>query len=151
MHRRCLIDMATRLFRFAGVGNLDKDEEDLDDRMRDMGVDGGDKKSKEKQWGATAKNVHKANKRVIVQKISLNKRKAVTHVVDRDTMPGIKLKDVRNAFSKRFVGISSIKGMDIIIQGDHIVVVVEMIVTKFGVSGDAVFLDLNGEFVPFGG
>ena len=35
--------------------------------------------------------------------------------------------------------------------GDHLEEVAEMIVSKFGVNGDAVFLDLDGEFVPFGG
>jgi len=33
--------------------------------------------------------------------------------------------------------------------GDHLEEVAEMIVTKFGVSGDAVFLDLDGEFVSY--
>ena len=37
------------------------------------------------------------------------------------------------------------------ITGDHLEEVAEMIVSKFGVNGDAVFLDLDGEFVPFGG
>ena len=33
--------------------------------------------------------------------------------------------------------------------GDHLEEVAEMIVTKFGVSGEAVFLDLDGEFVSY--
>jgi hypothetical protein len=33
--------------------------------------------------------------------------------------------------------------------GDHLEEVAEMIVNKFGVSGDAVFLDLDGEFVSY--
>lgn len=36
-------------------------------------------------------------------------------------------------------------------SGDHLEEVADMIVSKFGVNGDAVFLDLDGEFVPFGG
>ena len=35
------------------------------------------------------------------------------------------------------------------IVGDHLEEVAEMIVTKFGVSGEAVFLDLDGEFVSY--
>ena len=37
----------------------------------------------------------------------------------------------------------------IVCIGDHLEEVAEMIVTKFGVSGDAVFLDLDGEFVSY--
>ena len=37
----------------------------------------------------------------------------------------------------------------LICAGDHLEEVAEMIVTKFGVSGDAVFLDLDGEFVSY--
>lgn len=33
--------------------------------------------------------------------------------------------------------------------GDHLEEVAAMIVNKFGVSGDAVFLDLDGEFVSY--
>lgn len=33
--------------------------------------------------------------------------------------------------------------------GDHLEEVAAMIVDKFGVSGDAVFLDLDGEFVSY--
>ncbi|KAL7528347.1 hypothetical protein ACHAWF_002526 [Thalassiosira exigua] len=125
------------------------DDDDLADKMGGMGVDG--KKKKQLRRGAAAKKVHKVDTRVIVQKISRNKRKAVTHVVGMGTVPGIKLKEASKAFSKRFAGSSSVKGEDIIIQGDHLEEVAEMIVTKFGVSEDAVFLDLDGEFVPFRG
>ena len=36
-------------------------------------------------------------------------------------------------------------------SGDHVEDVADMIVTRFGVRGDAVFFDLDGEFVPSGG
>ena len=42
------------------------------------------------------------------------------------------------------------KDKEIIIQGDHIYEVAEMIVSKFEVGEDRVFLDIDGEFVPFG-
>lgn len=107
-----------------------------------------------KRRGASAKKAVKLDTRIIIQKISRNKRKAVTIVVGMDTVPGVKLKDVSKAFSKRFAGSSSVKdtpggGKEIIIQGDHVDEVASMIIDKFQVPGDAVFLDIDGEFVPF--
>jgi density-regulated protein DRP1 len=91
--------------------------------------------------------------RVIIQKIARNRKKAVTIVVGMDTVAGVNLKDVSKAFSKRFAGSSSVKdgvkGKEIIIQGDHMDDVAEMVVSKFKVPGDCVFLDVDGEFVPF--
>lgn len=130
-----------------GAG-LDSDE-DIDVNEAMEGLDVGDKKKKRR--GAAAKTVNKVDTRVIVHKISRNRKKAVTHIVGLDTAPGIKLKEASKAFSKRFAGSSSVKDKEIIIQGDHLEEVAEMIVSKFGVSQDAVFLDLDGEFVPFGG
>ncbi len=72
-------------------------------------------------------------------------------MVGIDTVPNLNLKDAAKAFSKRFAGSSSVKDKEIIIQGDHLEEVADMIVKKFGVKEDAVFLDLDGEFVPFGG
>ncbi|KAL3816671.1 hypothetical protein ACHAXA_003861 [Cyclostephanos tholiformis] len=131
------------------VDDDDDDEEDVGERMRDLDV-GGDG-SKKKRRGAAAKKVNKVDTRIIIQKISRNRKKAVTHVVGMDTVPGMKLKDAAKAFSKRFAGSSSVKDKEIIIQGDHVEDVADMIVCKFGVSGDAVFFDLDGEFVPYGG
>jgi len=66
---------------------------------------------------------------------------------------GVKLKDVSKAFSKKFAGSSSVKdgpkGKEIIIQGDHMEDVAEMIVNKFKVPGSSVFLDFEGSFVPY--
>lgn len=69
-----------------------------------------------------------------------------------DTVPDIKLKEVSKAFSKRFAGSSSVKDTpagkkDIIIQGDHMDDVAKMIVEKFKVPADCVFLDIDGQFV----
>lgn len=128
----------------AGSDDDDDDDEDVDQKM-----DGLDLDDKKKRRGAAAKKVNKVNTRVIIQKISRNRKKAVTHVVGMDTVPGLKLKEVSKAFSKKFAGSSSVKDKEIIIQGDHLEEVAEMIVTKFGVSEDAVYLDLDGEFVPW--
>mmetsp|Transcript_7677 Transcript_7677/g.10949 ORF Transcript_7677/g.10949 Transcript_7677/m.10949 type:complete len:261 (+) Transcript_7677:131-913(+) len=129
------------------------DEDDEDDDSVERGVSDlaiGDKK---KRRGVGAKKTAKVDTRVIIQKISRNKKKAVTIVVGMDTVPDIKLKDVSKAFSKRFAGSSSVKdgakGKEIIIQGDHMDDVAAMIVDKFKVPSDSVYLDMDGEFVPF--
>mmetsp|Transcript_31100 Transcript_31100/g.65063 ORF Transcript_31100/g.65063 Transcript_31100/m.65063 type:complete len:267 (+) Transcript_31100:56-856(+) len=130
-----------------GAGSDDDDEDGEDDvegKMEGLEID-----DKKKRRGAAAKKVNKVDTRIIIQKISRNRKKAVTHVVGMDTVPGMKLKEASKAFSKRFAGSSSVKDKEIIIQGDHLEEVAEMIVSKFGVSEDAVFLDLDGEFVPF--
>jgi density-regulated protein DRP1 len=126
----------------------DDDGDDVGGKMRDLDVGDGTKK---KRRGAAAKRVNKVDTRVIIQKISRNRKKAVTHVVGLDTVPNMKLKDAAKAFSKRFAGSSSVKDKEIIIQGDHVEDVADMIVSKFGVKEDAVFFDLDGEFVPYGG
>lgn len=112
-------------------------------------------KSKKKRRGVGAKKTAKVDTRVVIQKISRNRKKATTVVVGMDTVPGIKLKDVSKAFSKRFAGSSSVKdgtkggGKEIIIQGDHMDDVAEMIVHKFHVPGNSVYMDIDGEFVPY--
>ena len=74
-------------------------------------------------------------------------------MVGMDTVEGVKLKDVSKAFSKRFAGSSSVKdgpkGKEIIIQGDHMEDVAEMIASKFKVDGACIFLDFDGDFVPY--
>jgi density-regulated protein DRP1 len=130
----------------------EEDDDNLNDQMDGLGMkDGGKKSSKNKRRGAAAKKVNKVDTRIIIQKISRNRKKAVTHVVGMETIPGMKLKEASKAFSKRFAGSSSVKEKEIIIQGDHSIDVAEMIITKFGVSEDAVYFDLDGEFVPYSG
>ena len=136
---------------YAAISDSDDDEGDaaVADQMKGLDVGSGGK-DKKKRRGAAAKKVNKVDTRVIVQKISRNRKKAVTHIVGMDTVPGIKLKEASKAFSKRFAGSSSVKDREIIIQGDHLEDVAEMIVNKFGVDAESVFLDLDGEFVCFG-
>lgn len=125
------------------------DEDDLDDEMAGMSL--ADKK---KRRGAAAKKANDVDTRVIIHKISRNRKKAVTSIVGMDTVPDVKLKDVSKACSKRFAGSSSVKDLpngkkEIIIQGDHMDDVAAMLVDKFKVPGDAIFLDIDGEFIPF--
>lgn len=123
------------------------DEDDLEEDMESLKI------SDKKRRGAKAKKTKEVETRVIIQKTLRNKRKATTIIVGMDTVPGIKLKDVSKAFSKRFAGSSSVKdgpkGKEIIIQGDHMEDVAGMIVSKFKVDGTCIFLDFNGEFVPY--
>lgn len=110
--------------------------------------------NQKKRRGAAARKVNKVDTRVVIQKVSRNKRKAVTVVIGMDTVPDIKLKDVAKDFSKRFAGSSSVKDVqggkkEIIIQGDHMDDVAAMVVKKFKVPAQSVFLDIDGEFVPF--
>ena len=104
----------------------DDDEGGVADQLEGMniGSSGGGGKNKKKRRGAAAKKVNKVDTRVIVQKISRNRKKAVTHVVGLDTAPGIKLKEASKAFSKRFAGSSSVKDKEIIIQGELLIIVI---------------------------
>ena len=125
----------------------DEDDDDLAEGVAGMSV--GNKKRR----GIKAKKAVKNETKVLIQKLTRNKRKATTVVVGMDTVEGVKLKDVSKAFSKRFAGSSSVKdgpkGKEIIIQGDHMEDVADMIATKFKVDGTCIFLDFDGEFVPF--
>lgn len=129
----------------------ESDDDSVDnDELNMQGLVVSDKKRR----GAAAKKVNKVDTRIVIQKVSRNKRKAVTIVVGMDTVPDIKLKDVAKAFSKRFAGSSSVKDTaggkkEIIIQGDHMDDVAAMIVSKFKVAADSVFLDIDGDFVPY--
>ena len=124
------------------------------DDEEDVGIEGGvadlSVNEKKKRRGAGAKKESKTDTRVIIQKISRNKRKAVTIIIGMDTVPGIKLKDVSKVCSKRFAGSSSVKDKkEIIIQGDHMDEAAALLVDKFNVPANAVFLDIDGEFIPF--
>jgi density-regulated protein DRP1 len=111
-------------------------------------------KDKKKRRGAAAKKANAVDTRVIIHKILRNKKKAVTSIVGMETVPDIKLKDVSKACSKRFAGSSSVKDLpsgkkEIIIQGDHMDDVATMLVNKFKVPADSVFLDVDGEFIAY--
>lgn len=124
------------------------DEAGVEDDMANLTV-----KDKKKRRGVGAKTVNKVDTRVIIQKISRNKRKAVTIVVGMDTVPGVNLKDVAKEFRIKFAGSSSVKDAangtkEIIIQGDHTDAVAALIIKKFKVPSNTVFLDIDGKFVP---
>lgn len=129
--------------------DLDSDDESLEGGVARLSVS-----DKKKRRGAAAKKENKTDTRVIITKTKRNKKKAVTSVLGMETVPGIKLKEVSKAFSKRFAGSSSVKDLaggkkEIIVQGDHMDDVAALIVDKFKVPGNCVFMDVDGEFVPF--
>ncbi len=131
----------------------DDHEEDDDDDDLEGDMDALDLKDKKKRRGVGAKQVNKVDTRVVIQKISRNKKKAVTIIVGMETVPDVKLKEAAKIFSKRFAGSSSVKdganGREIIIQGDHMDDAAEMIVSKFKVPAESVYLDVDGKFVPY--
>mmetsp|Transcript_20421 Transcript_20421/g.44231 ORF Transcript_20421/g.44231 Transcript_20421/m.44231 type:complete len:276 (+) Transcript_20421:66-893(+) len=133
----------------------DDDEEEEEEKDDEQPAKVPSASERKKRRGAAAKNedVGVAT-RVIVQKIAQKKRRQLTVITGMETVPGLKLKDASKAFSKKFAGSSSVKktaqGTDeIIIQGDHVYDVAEMIVDKFNVPESAVFIDIgDGEIVP---
>lgn len=131
---------------YSDDGNDDNYGDKVADGMEDLQI------SKKKRRGIKAKKAVKNETRVLIQKVTRNRKKATTIIVGMDSVEGVKLKDVSKAFSKRFAGSSSVKdgpkGKEIIIQGDHMEDVAAMIVEKFSVNGKSVFLDFDGEIVP---
>lgn len=124
------------------------DEEELEEGMENLNVDG------KKRRGVKAKKKKVVETRVILQKEKSKGKKKMTIVLGMDTVPNIKLKDVAKDFSKKFAGSSSVKDgprgdKQIIIQGDHMEDVADMIVKKFKVPGSCVFLDFDGDLVAF--
>ena len=129
----------------------DDDGSDLEEGMEGLAVSG----SNQKRRGAKAKKSKAVETKVLIQKLKRQRKKATTVISGMETVPGIKLKDVSKAFSKRFAGSSSVKdgakpgSKEIIIQGDHMEDVADMIVKQFKVPKDAVFLDMEGEIMSY--
>jgi density-regulated protein DRP1 len=123
------------------------DDDDLAEGMDNLEVGG------KKRRGVKAKKAIKFETKVLIQKIAGKKKKKTTVVTGMETVDGMKLKDVSKAFSKKFAGSSSVKdglkGKEIIIQGDHMEAVAEMVVSEFKVPGSSVFLDFDGDVVAY--
>ena len=136
----------------------DDDDDDEDSEDETNADDEGnvlDAATKKKRRGAGAKKATKtAAIKVIIQKVAQKKRKNLTIIKGMENVEGHKLKDIAKAFSKRFAGSSSVKedatgSKEIILQGDHMYDVAEMVIDKFGVPDSAVYLDIDGDVVPF--
>ncbi|KAL3903096.1 MAG: hypothetical protein SGILL_010575, partial [Bacillariaceae sp.] len=127
----------------------ESDDEELAEGMDNLQVGGG-----KKRRGIKAKKTVKMETRVVIQTQKVKRKKAMTIISGMDTVEGVKLKDASKAFSKKFAGSSSVKknpqGLEeIIIQGDHKEDVAAMIVNDFKVPGPSVFLDFDGDVVPY--
>lgn len=112
--------------------------------------------SKSKRRGLKAKTTEAFQGRVVIQRQSQKKKRFLT--VIKNLEPALahtphKLKDASKTFSKRFAGSSSVKNGQVILQGDHVLEVAEMIVDKFQVPEECVYLDMDGKGseVPFSG
>lgn len=128
-------------------------DSDSDNEVED-GIGNLSLSNKKKRRGAAAKKENKTDTRVIISKTIRTKKKAVTTVFGMDSVPGIKLKEVSKALSKRFAGSSSVKDLpsgkkEIIVQGDHQYDVAALIVDKFKVPKDCVYMDTDGDIVPY--
>ena len=133
---------------FAEDDSDDDSEAELEEGVENLNVDG------KKRRGVKAKKIEKVQTRVVIVKEKRQKKKAITIVHGMDTVPGLKLKDVAKEFSKRFAGSSSVKDgpkgeKQIILQGDHMDDVADMVVTKFKVPGSCVYMDHDGEIVAY--
>lgn len=118
------------------------DEDEDDDDVLEAPADG------RKRRGAKAKASEISAIKIVIQKQSQKRKKFMTIVHGMETVPDVKLKDVSKTFSKKFAGSSSVKDKSIIVQGDHVYDAAELIVDQFGVPGECVFLDIDGEVHP---
>lgn len=140
----------------------DSDDDDEDDGEEDEeGAGDGDEDAKvkttTKRRGASAKAAvdDTFTGRVLVQKQAQKKKRCLTVITGLEPALAInhhKLKDATKAFSKRFAGSSSVKDDAIILQGDHVLELAEMLVDKFQVPEDAVYVDMgDGVVLPLRG
>lgn len=143
------------LIKKYGPEPLDPYYSDSDESNDDEGQDATQKvKTTSKRRGASAKQQRDAgNVRVVVQKQAQKKRRVLTVVTGLEPALAAKnqhkLKDASKAFSKRFAGSSSVKDGSIILQGDHVLELAEMIVDQFSVPEECVFVDMgDGEEMP---
>ena len=136
-----------------GGGDESDGENDDDEEDGEGGDDDDPKSKKKKRRGVAAKKAGEVQPvKVIIVKQAKKKKRCLTVVSGLDTVPGIKLKDVTKIFAKKFAGSSSIKDQNtIIVQGDHIIELAELIIDKFHVPESAVYLDMddNGVLVSF--
>ena len=143
-----------------------EEDEEEDENDEDDGGDDDDEnegaattKPKKRRGAAANKSVEGGvfKGRVLVQKQAQRKKRSLTVVVGLEAALAItskyKVKDVTKAFAKKFAGSSSEKSNGIIIvQGDHVLELAEMLVDAFQVPEDSVYVDLgDGNELPLRG
>jgi density-regulated protein len=154
----------------------DNDEDDSDDDGDDDENEGDDDKeendeeatavatnktssssSRSKRRGVGASKLNSEagfTGRVLVQKEAKKKKRILTVVSGLEPALAIhqhKLKDATKAFAKAFAGSSSVKENDtIIVQGDHVLELAELLVDKFQVPEECIYIDMgDGKVVNF--
>jgi density-regulated protein len=135
----------------------DSDDDNDDDSEADSDAETEIVKTTGKRRGAAAKASVDGTftGRVVVQKHTQKKKRVLTVVTGLEPALALnhhKLKDATKAFAKRFAGSSSVKDDSVILQGDHVLELAEMLVDKFQVPEEAVFVDMgDGNEVPLRG
>lgn len=119
-------------------GSDDEDDEDAAKRPNT---------SKRRGVGAN-KNTSEAGftGKVLVQKEAKKKKRVLTVVSGLEPALAVnqhKLKDATKAFAKQFAGSSSVKDKDIIVQGDHVLELAELLVDKFQVPEECIYVDMG--------
>ena len=140
---------------FTDSDDDDDEDEDDDGDEEDDDEDGEDvaatttTKPKKRRGAAANKSVEGGvfKGRVLVQKQAQRKKRSLTVVTGLEAALAItskyKVKDVTKAFAKKFAGSSSEKSNSIIVQGDHVLELAEMLVDTFQVPEDSVYVDLG--------
>jgi density-regulated protein len=133
----------------------DVDGDDEDEEEATAGVDNKTKRSKRRGVGASKLNSEAGfTGRVLVQKEAKKKKRILTVVSGLEPALAVhqhKLKDATKAFAKAFAGSSSVKDNDtIIVQGDHVLELAELLVDKFQVPEECIYIDMgDGKVVNF--
>jgi density-regulated protein len=138
--------------------NEEDDDEEEGDHDPNDGTAATGTKPKKRRGAAANKSVEGGvfKGRVLVQKQAQRKKRSLTVVVGLEAALAItskyKVKDVTKAFAKKFAGSSSEKSNSIIVQGDHVLELAEMLVDTFQVPEDSVYVDLgDGNELPLRG
>jgi density-regulated protein len=137
----------------------DEEDDDDDDTAEDDNMVTTAKSTGKRRGAAANKSSTEGGVftgRVLVQKQAQRKKRCLTVVVGLEAALAItsnhKMKDATKAFSKKFAGSSSEKNGTIIVQGDHVLELAEMLVDTFQVPEDSVYIDLgDGQEIPLRG
>jgi density-regulated protein len=139
-------------------GGENDDEGDNNDDVPTEGNVGTTTKAKKRRGAAANKDTDGGifTGRVVVQKQAQRKKRSLTVVTGLEAALAItsqyKVKDVTKAFAKKFAGSSSEKNNSIIVQGDHVLELAEMLVDTFQVPEESVYVDLgDGQELPLRG
>lgn len=111
------------------------------------GGEDGEKKKKSRRGGSSVpkKKAAPPDIKVVLQLLQRQKRKMITVVTGIETIPDAKIKDVARLFGKKFSSGASVTdtasgGKEIVIQGDVMFPLPELLIKDFKVPSNAIFL-----------